>query len=66
MKRPLAGLRVLAVEQYGAGPYGTLLMSELGAEVEGGGPQDLFTTCNEDQPVSTACQLGGKCGTDTG
>ncbi len=33
MKRPLAGLRVLAVEQYGAGPYGTLLMSELGAEV---------------------------------
>jgi crotonobetainyl-CoA:carnitine CoA-transferase CaiB-like acyl-CoA transferase len=31
--RPLKGVRVLAVEQYGAGPYGTMLMAELGAEV---------------------------------
>lgn len=31
--RPLEGVRVLAVEQYGAGPYGTMLMAELGAEV---------------------------------
>ena len=30
---PLAGVRILAVEQYGAGPYGTQLLSELGAEV---------------------------------
>ncbi len=33
MKRPLEGVRIVAVEQYGAGPYGTQLMSELGAEV---------------------------------
>jgi crotonobetainyl-CoA:carnitine CoA-transferase CaiB-like acyl-CoA transferase len=33
MKRPLAGVRILAVEQYGAGPYGTQLLAELGAEV---------------------------------
>lgn len=33
MKPVLAGVRVLAVEQYGAGPYGTQLLAELGAEV---------------------------------
>ncbi len=30
---PLAGLRVVAVEQFGAGPFGTLLLTDLGAEV---------------------------------
>lgn len=30
---PLEGVRVLAVEQYGAGPYGSMLLAELGAEV---------------------------------
>jgi crotonobetainyl-CoA:carnitine CoA-transferase CaiB-like acyl-CoA transferase len=30
---PLEGLRVIAVEQYGAGPFGTLYMADLGAEV---------------------------------
>ncbi len=30
---PLAGLRIVAVEQYGAGPWGTLYFSDLGAEV---------------------------------
>ena len=30
---PLAGVRVVAVEQFGAGPFGTLLLSDLGAEV---------------------------------
>jgi crotonobetainyl-CoA:carnitine CoA-transferase CaiB-like acyl-CoA transferase len=29
----LAGVRILAVEQYGAGPYGTQLLAEMGAEV---------------------------------
>lgn len=31
--RPLEDLRVLAVEQYGAGPYGSLHLADLGAEV---------------------------------
>lgn len=30
---PLAGVRILAVEQYGAGPWGTLYLADLGAEV---------------------------------
>lgn len=33
MREPLSGLRILAVEQYGAGPYGTQLLAALGAEV---------------------------------
>lgn len=32
-ERPLSGLRILSVEQYGAGPYGTMLLADLGAEV---------------------------------
>jgi crotonobetainyl-CoA:carnitine CoA-transferase CaiB-like acyl-CoA transferase len=32
-KGPLAGLRIIAVEQFGAGPFGTLYLSDLGAEV---------------------------------
>ena len=32
-KKLLDGVRVLSVEQYGAGPYGTMLLSDLGAEV---------------------------------
>lgn len=30
---PLAGHRILAAEQYGAGPYGTMFLAQLGAEV---------------------------------
>lgn len=30
---PLSGLRILAVEQYGAGPYGSMILADLGAEV---------------------------------
>ena len=30
---PLDGLRILAVEQYGAGPYGSMHLADLGAEV---------------------------------
>src|SRR5262245_45202074 len=30
---PLADLRVVAVEQFGAGPFGTLQLADLGAEV---------------------------------
>ena len=30
---PLADLRIVAVEQFGAGPFGTLLLADLGAEV---------------------------------
>lgn len=32
-EKPLNGLRILSVEQYGAGPYGTMLLADLGAEV---------------------------------
>jgi len=31
--KPLEGLRLLTVEQFGAGPYGSLFLSDLGAEV---------------------------------
>jgi crotonobetainyl-CoA:carnitine CoA-transferase CaiB-like acyl-CoA transferase len=31
--RPLAGLKVIAVEQYGAAPFGSLHLAQLGAEV---------------------------------
>jgi crotonobetainyl-CoA:carnitine CoA-transferase CaiB-like acyl-CoA transferase len=33
MSAPLSGLRIIAVEQYGAGPYGSMQLADLGAEV---------------------------------
>jgi len=30
---PLAGLRILSLEQYGAGPYGTMCLAQMGADV---------------------------------
>src|SRR6516162_4418252 len=30
---PLSGMRVIAIEQYGAGPYGTMQLADVGAEV---------------------------------
>ena len=33
MAAVLEGVRVIAVEQYGAGPFGTQYLAELGAEV---------------------------------
>ena len=33
MRRPLADVRIVAVEQYGAGPFGTVHLAELGADV---------------------------------
>jgi crotonobetainyl-CoA:carnitine CoA-transferase CaiB-like acyl-CoA transferase len=33
MTLPLSGLKILSIEQYGAGPYGTMLLADLGAEV---------------------------------
>ena len=33
MEKPLEGTRVIAIEQFGAGPYGSMYLAELGADV---------------------------------
>ena len=33
MSLPLSGIRIVSVEQYGAGPFATLHLADLGAEV---------------------------------
>ncbi|MCZ6677482.1 MAG: CoA transferase, partial [Candidatus Poribacteria bacterium] len=30
---PLAGVRIISVEQFGAGPWGTMMLADLGAEI---------------------------------
>ena len=30
---PLEGVRILSVEQFGAGPWGTMMLADLGAEI---------------------------------
>ena len=30
---PLSGIRIIAIEQYGAGPWGTMILADLGAEI---------------------------------
>jgi crotonobetainyl-CoA:carnitine CoA-transferase CaiB-like acyl-CoA transferase len=32
-RQPLDGVRIIAVEQYGAGPWGTMFLADLGAEI---------------------------------
>jgi crotonobetainyl-CoA:carnitine CoA-transferase CaiB-like acyl-CoA transferase len=47
--KPLEGLRILAIEQFGAGPYGTTFLSDLGAQIikienpESGGDPARYT-----------------------
>ncbi|MEP3226207.1 MAG: CoA transferase [Parasphingorhabdus sp.] len=33
VKQPLKGFRILSAEQYGAGPYGTMFLAQMGADV---------------------------------
>ena len=33
-RAPLDGVRILAVSQFGAGPFGTTVLADLGAEVK--------------------------------
>jgi crotonobetainyl-CoA:carnitine CoA-transferase CaiB-like acyl-CoA transferase len=47
--QPLAGTRIVSLEQFGAGPYGTMILADLGAEVikienpAGGGDPARYT-----------------------
>lgn len=50
MKLPLAGYRILSAEQYGAGPYGTMFLAQLGAEVIKIEPPGVGDTAREVGP----------------
>ena len=70
MDKPLAGIRVLAIEQFGAGPYGSMYLAELGAEVikienraTGGDPSrqsGAVTLDNDDSAYFQAFNLSKK------
>ncbi len=70
MMKPLAGIRILAIEQFGAGPYGSMYLAELGAEVikienraTGGDPSrqsGSVTLAEDDSAYFQAFNLGKK------
>ena len=69
-RRPLEGVRIVAVEQYGAGPHRTLQLADLGAEIvnvenagdggDGVGTAYAAAFCLGDRPLS---YLAGDAGT---
>ena len=73
MMKPLAGIRVLAIEQFGAGPYGSMYLAELGADVikienraTGGDPSrqsGSVTLADDDRADFQAFNLSKKSGT---
>ena len=67
--KPLEGIRVLTLEQFGAGPYGTMFLAELGAEVikieapDGGDPSRQvgpYKLGKDDSEYFQAWNLGKK------
>ena len=70
MNQPLKGFRILAFEQFGAGPYGSMYMADWGAEVvkienrgSGGDPArqtGRFLLGEDDSEYNQAFNMGKK------